>query len=280
MSNPFEQAAQFLTPGFPAGSISTDVAHPARMYDHYLGGRDNYLVDRDAADTALAILPELREIAHANRDFHRRALTLLAREHGIDQFLDLGAGLPRTDDTTTLARALRPGAHVVTVDSDPITITHQRSRTDASLAQISAVLLADLRHPEAIVRDPDLNRVLDLGRPVGVLMLAVLHYLPDTDQPDQIIKTLMAAVPAGSVLVLSHATADGAQYDQALHVAELYQRTQAPITLRDRSRIEAFFDGLHLVEPGVVAQPWWRPDRPVSADPAVNWNYGAAAVKP
>ena len=135
-------------------------------------------------------------------------------------------------------------------------------------------------HTEFETLPPDLHRVLDLTRPVGIIAASVLHYLPDTDHPAAVIHTLMDAVAPGSALVFSHATADGSQYDQAMQAAEVYQSTQTPITLRTRAQIEAFCDGLHLAEPGVVAQPWLHADQPIDADSAANWNYAATAVKP
>lgn len=278
VNDTLERASRLLTAGTAADRIRTDLPHPARMYDYLLDGRDNYPPDRDAAEQALAYFPQLRAIAKANRAFLTRATRHLIRHHGIDQFLDLGAGRPGPDDVTTASRALLPAAAIVTVDNDPITVTHTRAHhhNDTRIA----ALLADLHHPDTILTHPDLHRVLDLTRPVGIIAASVLHYLPDADDPATVIRTLMDAVAPGSVLVLSHATADGSHHEQALQAAEVYRGTQTPITLRTRAQIGALCDGLRLVEPGVVAQPWLHADQPVDADLAVNWNYAATAVKP
>ena len=270
---------ELLIAGRPAEQLDSSTAHPARMYDYYLGGRDNYLVDREAAEQVIAEFPQIRLIALANRAFLQRAVQLLVRS-GVRQFLDIGCGIPASNDATETARAIDPDARVVAIDNDPLVLTHAEALLPAANPQGTAVLEADLRRPETILQHPLLRGLLDLREPVGLLLVAVVHFLPDSDRPHMIVHTLMDALAPGSYLVLSHATADS-QRDAATAAAEHYRHTRAPITLRTRAQITAFFDGLDLLEPGVVAQPWWRPDSDqVAADPRANWGYGAVARKP
>ena len=266
-----------LAGGRTAGEIDTATPHPARMYDYYLGGRDNYEADRLAAERILADFPQLRRIALANRAFLQRAVRHVARQ-GVSQFLDIGTGIPGNGDAAETARAINPGARVVAVDSDPIVAIHARARLTGRNPAATLVLEADVRDPEALLNHSGLDLVLDLGEPVAVLMVSVLHFLADADHPERVVERLMRALAPGSYLVLSHATAQG-ERDRALAAAEEYRNTSAPITLRSPQRIAGFFDGLHLLEPGVVAQPWWRPDTEVAADPDANWGYGAVAQK-
>jgi trans-aconitate methyltransferase len=268
-----------LTGGRRAEQIVTSVAHPARMYDYYLGGKDNYEVDRSAAEEILADFPQLRQAAKANRAFLRRAVRHLAGA-GIRQFLDIGTGIPGNRDTAETARAIAPKARIVAVDNDPIVAAHARARLTNGDPAATAVLEADLREPDAIIKHPELRAVLNLDLPVALLLVSVLHFLPDHDRPHEIVKRLMGALAPGSYLVLSHGTAD-AEYEKASAAAERYRQTQAPITLRRQEEIAAFFDGMDLLEPGVVKQPWWRPhEGEVAEDWNLNWDYGGVACKP
>jgi SAM-dependent methyltransferase len=277
MDNPWNPDPTPLSGGRAAARIDTGTAHPARMYDYYLGGRDNYEVDRFQAESILTDFPQLRPIAQANRAFLQRAVRHLA-EAGITQFLDIGTGIPSPGNASETARAINPDARMVFVDNDPIVLTHAQARLGGLDPRGTAVIEADLRTPKAILDDPALRTVLDLARPVGLLLVSVLHFLSDRDQPHLIVKELMDALAPGSCLVLSHATAD-TQQDKALTAAEQYRHTSAPITLRSPAQIAGFFDGLELLEPGVVKQPWWRPGCEVSEDPELNWGYGGVGVK-
>jgi hypothetical protein len=247
------------------------------MYDYYLGGHDNYVADRDAAERILAGFPQLRQIALANRAFLQRAVRHLAGL-GVEQFLDIGTGIPGNGDAAETARAINPEARIVAVDNDPIVAAHARARLPSHNRAATLVLEADLRDPEALLSRCGPDPVLDLGEPVAVLMVSVLHFLADTDYPELVVRRLMQPLAPGSYLVLSHATTQG-EHEQAQAAAEQYRDTSAPITLRSPQRIAGFFDGLHLLEPGVVAQPWWRPDAKVSANPDANWGHAGVAQK-
>jgi SAM-dependent methyltransferase len=247
------------------------------MYDYYLGGKDNYEVDRSAAERILAGFPQLRTVALANRAFLQRAVRYLAT-HGVDQFLDVGTGIPGNGDAAETARAINPKARVVAVDNDPIVIAHARARLGCQDPGATQVLQADVRNPEALLWRAGLDAVLDLGEPVALLMVSVLHYLTDAEHPELVVRRLVEALAPGSYLVVSHATAEG-DTEQALAAADEYQHTSAPITLRAPQQIARFFDGLDLLEPGVVPQPWWRPDGQATANPHANWCYGGVAQK-
>lgn len=225
----------------------------------------------------LAGFPQLRQIARANRAFLQRAVRYLANL-GVSQFLDIGTGIPGNGDAAETARAINPGAHIVAVDNDPIVATHARARLTGQNPTATLVLEMDVRNPEALLNHSDLDQVLDLREPVAVLMVSVLHFLTDADHPELVVKQLMQALAPGSYLVLSHATAQG-DTERALAAADEYQHTSAPITLRSPQRITGFFDGLHLLEPGVVPQPWWRPDTEVTDNPDANWGHGGVAEK-
>lgn len=266
-----------LPVGWPVERIDTAHPHPARIEDYLLAGKDNYQIDRDTAEAVLADFPQMRAIAAANRAFLRRAVHTLV-EDGIEQFLDIGTGLPDHEHPAETIHALCPGARVVLVDNNPVVLTHAAARLRGPQRQHTAVIEADLREPAAIIGHPALRAVLDLDRPVGLLLGFVVHFLEDHDQPASQIKTLMDALSPGSALVLSHATDEG-QSDLAHDAAEHYRSTGIPITLRTSATIAAFFDGLVLDEPGVVAQPWWHPDEEPTEDPGLNWGYGAVARK-
>ncbi len=267
-----------LPVGWPAERIDTAHPHPARVDDYLLAGKDNYQVDRDAAEEILAGFPQLRSIAAANRAFLRRAVHAMAQAC-IEQFLDVGTGLPDHDHPADVIHSLNPSARVVLVDNDPVVLTHAAARLRGPHPQRTAVIEGNLRAPETILGHPALDGVLDLDRPVGVLLGFVVHFLTDRDHPAQNINALMDALAPGSALVLSHATAEG-ESELARAAAQHYQDVGMPITLRTPAQITGFFDGLELLEPGVVAQPWWRPEEEPTEDPELNWGYAGLARKP
>ena len=267
-----------LPVGWPAERIHTATAHPARVEDYLLAGKDNYQVDRDAAEEILAEFPQLRSIAVANRAFLRRAVHALVQD-GIEQFLDVGTRLPDHDHPADVIHALNPAARLVLVDNNPLVLTHATARLRGPHPEHTAVVEADLREPDTILGHPAVRAMFDLERPVGLLLGFVIHFLTDQEHPADQIRTLMAALAPGSALVLSHATAEG-QSDLARAAAEQYHADGMPITLRTPAQITAFFNGLELLEPGVVAQPWWRPDAEPTEDPGLNWGYAGVARKP
>ena len=247
--------------------IDTTVAHPARMYDYYLGGQDHYKVDREAAEAIVAMVPEMRAGARANRAFLGRAVRFLATA-GVRQFLDIGTGLPGPDNTGQVAHSVAPDAHVVYMDNDPIVITHARALLAKADAGRTAVTFADLRDPESILGHPEVNAVLDFTKPVAVLLVAVLHFIRDSEDPQGIVKTLMAAMAPGSYLAITHATADF-HPGSANGETSLYEHASAPLVLRSRGQVDALFAGLEYVEPGLVPVSHWRPHdaAPPEADP-------------
>lgn len=246
------------------GEINTWVAHPARIYDYLLGGKDNFHADRETAELALAATPSVREMARQNRAFLQRAVRFLAGQAGIRQFLDLGTGLPTQGNVHEIAQAIAPGTRVVYADNDPIVVAHGRALLDAPR---TTVILGDLREPEAILEHREVVKLIDFDRPLAILLVAVLHFIQDRDDPDGIVKALRNAVAPGSYLVISHGTTDMeyAQPEVAAQVVRAYQQSAAPITLRPRDEIEAFFGDFALVDPGLEQIHRWRPDGPVAA---------------
>ncbi len=261
--------------GPEAPEIDVTVAHPARMYDYYLNGKTHFAADREAAENVLAVLPEGRDMAIANRAFLGRAVRFLAAQ-GVTQFLDIGTGIPSPGSTSEVLHDLGHEARVVYVDNDPIVVAHARALLADGVH--ASVVGADLREPEALLAAPGVAGVLDFSRPVAVLLVAVLHFIRDSDDPDGIVARLVNAVPAGSYLVISHGTQDFSPV-RANAAVQGYSQATAPFVLRSRVRVENFFTGLELVEPGVIQLPFWRPDGDVDADASKIWLYAGVARK-
>ncbi|HEV2346320.1 MAG TPA: SAM-dependent methyltransferase [Actinocrinis sp.] len=267
-----------LKPGFDAAKIDTGVAHPARMYDYYLGGRDNYQIDRDAAEEVLAVLPEGRDMARANRRFLGRAVRYLAR-NGIHQFLDIGTGIPGPDNTNDVAHSVQPEARVVYVDNDPIVLTHATALLARHDPKHTTVVQADLRDPSSIINHPRAREVLDFSQPIAILLVAVLHFIKHAEKPHELVEELKRVMVPGSYLVVSHGTNDF-EPDRANSAVQGYRQAAAPFVLRSRQEITRFFDGLELIEPGVVQIPWWQPDGEVGPKAEQIWIYGGIGHKP
>ncbi|GIE75574.1 hypothetical protein Aph02nite_15240 [Actinoplanes philippinensis] len=228
----------------------------ARIYDALLGGNHNFAADRAVAARAAEILPEIPQIARANRDFLRRAVRYAAGR-GIRQFLDLGSGIPTENNVHEVARAAAPGARVVYVDRDPSAVLYSRHVLGDD--EQTAVIESDLRDPAAVLATSPARDLLDLNRPIGILMVAVLHFLPDGPDLDAALDGYLEAAAPGSLLAISHAipSSDPEPTDR---LAELYSRTGTPLVVRDADRVARLFDGWTLVEPGLVPGPQWRPD--------------------
>jgi hypothetical protein len=246
-----------------AGPVSTasppiDPNRPsaARIYDVYLGGAHNFAADRAVAARAAEILPDLPMIARANRAFLQRAVRY-AVGRGIRQFLDLGSGIPTEHNVHQVAREQTPDARVVYVDLDPTAVLYSRHMLAGD--EQTAIVHGDLRDPAAILATPEARDLLDLSRPIGVLMIAVLHFLPDGPEVDTALRAYREAAAPGSLLAVSHATSSR-DPEPTERLAELYSRTSTPLVLRDAARVARFFEGWDLVEPGVVLGPRWRPD--------------------
>ena len=264
-------------PGF-----DTSVAHPARIYDYLLGGKNNFPADRAAAEAAMKSPIPIRQGARANRAFLGRAVRHLAGS-GIRQFLDLGTGVPSPGNTGEVARAARPDARVVYVDNDPIVAAHSRALLAGSDPEHTAVLQADVRDPRSILESPEFKALIDPTEPVAVLLVALLHFIPDEADPHGIVVALREVVPPGSALVISHGSGDFDRENVGAEVGRIYERSTSPITGRSRAEVARFFDGFDLVEPGLVQLPWWRPDTAdgtVPADSEKVWIYAGVGIKP
>jgi SAM-dependent methyltransferase len=235
-----------------------DVPSPARMYDYYMGGKDNYPADRAAAEAAIAMMPDgmVHASATQNRRFLIRAVRHLALDYGIRQFLDIGTGLPTMDNVHQVAQRAAPDSRVVYVDNDPIVVAHARDLLHGSPG--TTIIRHDLRDPSGILADPVLTALLDLSQPVAVLLVAILQFVTDAEDPRGIVDTLMAAVPSGSYLVLSHFTSDSyAKADEAAHV---YDTATSRVHSRTKAQVTELFRDCDLVAPGMVWTPQWRPD--------------------
>jgi hypothetical protein len=261
--------------------INTGVAHPARVYDYWLGGKDNFAADRAVGDAVIAALPAIRFAARANRAFLGRAVRYLAAEAGIRQFLDIGTGIPAAGNTHEVARAAAPDSRVVYVDNDPIVATHAKALMTSGPGGATAFIQADLHNPEKILADPLLAATLDLGEPVALMLIAVLHFFTDGEDPRGIVSTLVDALPRGSYLTVSHLTADFLDPSQAAAAAAAGERSGITYVPRTEEEVAAFLTGLDLIGPGVVPLLEWRPSADdVPEDPRSAHIYAAMGRKP
>jgi hypothetical protein len=260
-----------------AADIDTTVAHPARVYDYWLGGSSNFPADREAAERVLAATPGLRSRVRANRAFLARAVRYLAAEAGIRQFLDIGTGIPSANNTHEVAQAVAPDSRVVYVDNDPIVLAHAKSLLAGSPEGATQYIDGDLRDASVILRAA--AGTLDLTRPIALMLVGILHLIQDSEEPHRIVAGLMDALPPGSYLAISHPASD-IQPSQAEAQRRYNERVSTPQTLRTRDEVARFFDGLDLVPPGVVYVHAWRPD-PGDVPPEGGVSaYGAVACKP
>ena len=243
--------------------IDITVPHSARIWNYWLGGKDHYQVDRTAGDQFSGIYPGIVDIALADRAFLGRVVRYLAGEAGVRQFLDVGTGLPTADNTHEVAQRVAPAAKVVYVDNDPMVLAHARALLTSSAEGSCAYIDADIRDPEKVTNAA--AEVLDLTEPVAVVLMAVLQFVPDEDDPHGLVRRLMEAVPRGSYLVISHPAADLQAAAMAGMATRLNQLMAQRVKPRSKDEVTAFFDGLELVDPGVVRVPEWRPDRPEDA---------------
>jgi hypothetical protein len=225
---------------------------PARLYDYFLGGTNNFPADREAAEYLRSNLPDVADALWANRGFHGRAAVWMAN-HGIHQFLDIGSGLPTQNNTHESVQKVDPEARVVYVDNDPMVAAHAGTLLAAD--GTTAVILADLREPDALLSHPDLLRLIDLAEPLGIVMTDVIHFVPDDEDPWGLVAQYVAAVAPGSYLALSHATRDNMPPAQLQIVADLMAKSSATVYSRPRAEVERFFEGLELVSPYENAEP-------------------------
>jgi hypothetical protein len=253
----------------PAG-IDTSVAHIARVYDYWLGGKDNFAADREAAEQALAARPGLRGDARANRAFLARAVRYLTAEAGIRQFLDIGTGIPTANNTHQVAQAEAPTARVVYVDNDPMVLVHARALLTSSPEGACAYVDADARDTSTILDQA--AQTLDMTQPIALVLLAIMHFIPDADDPYAMVGRLVDALPAGSYLVLSHPASDIAAESVAEAAGRLNRLMAQRGTMRNQAEVAKFFEGLELLEPGVARVAQWRPESEMAgASPAALW---------
>ncbi|MGW0866244.1 SAM-dependent methyltransferase [Streptomyces sp. NPDC002611] len=248
-------------------SIDISVPSVSRMYDFYLGGSHNFEVDREAARRAMEFLPGLPKIMQANRAFMRRAVRWAA-DQGITQFLDIGSGIPTFGNVHEVAQAASPGARVVYVDHDPVAVAHSQAVLAGDDG--AGVVAADLRKPQDILNSPEVERLIDLNQPVALLLVAILHFVEDEDDPYGAVAELRQALAPGSLLVLTHASYEGIPLppERAGGAVDVYEEIRNPLIMRSREDIARFFEGYDMVEPGLVAMPRWRPDTaPEDEDP-------------
>jgi hypothetical protein len=251
-----------------ASRIDTTVPHPARRYDYWLGGKDNYQVDRESGEAIAAAFPTIRVAIQENRAFLRRAVEFLAGEAGVRQFLDIGSGLPTSPNVHEIAQKHDPEARVVYVDNDPIVIVHARAILTGQAGGSIRYLEADMRDAEAIVAAPEVQAGLDLRQPVGLLLVSVLHFVHDDDQARQIVRTLLDPLPSGSYLAISQGTWDFMPAGLREQAMAANDASAVPIAGRDREQFARFFTGLDLVPPGIVGVSQWRDDRESGSRPS------------
>jgi S-adenosyl methyltransferase len=266
-----------LAPDWLPPDIDTGKPHPARMYDYFLGGKDNFDADRAAVEVVLKALPGARDMVLENRAFLGRAVRFLANA-GIDQFLDIGTGIPGAGNTGDVARAILPGAHVAYIDYDPIVAVHSRALLTGSDPTRTAVVLADVRDPKSILEAEAVRRVIDFDKPVAVLMVALLHFIAFDEDAAGIVGAFRDALPPGSALVISHGT-DGGDPERSAEARKGWDKATSQFYVRDRAEVTSFFDGLELVDPGVVNVPLWKPDGAAREDWDSVWFDGGVAFK-
>jgi hypothetical protein len=260
--------------------INTSVAHPARIYDYLLGGKDNFAADRKAAQEATTAFPHLALAMRENRALMRRMVTFLATELGIRQFLDIGTGLPTSPNVHEIAQSITPEVRVVYVDNDPIVLAHARALLVGTEPGATAYIDADVREPGRILDDPHLQRTLDLSQPVALLLFGTLHFIPEADDPYRLVARLMAALPSGRYLAAQHPSAD--HDPEGRNPADAYRRAGIAYQNRTKDEFARFFTGLELVPPGIQLSTRWRAENEPKPRPPASQagSYGGLARKP
>jgi len=264
------------TGGQQAPELDTNVPQTARIWNYWLGGKDNFAVDRAVGDQIREAFPEIVEMARASRAFLARGVRYLAGEAGIRQFLDIGTGLPTANNTHQVAQSVAPESRIVYVDNDPIVLVHARALLTSSPQGVTAYVDADLRDPDTILQQA--ARTLDFAQPIAIMLMGILGHIADDDEAQSIVKRLLGAVPSGSYLTMN----DGSDTsEEVVEAARIWnQSAKPPYHLRSPERIGRFFDGLELVEPGVVSPPRWRPEPGPSGLPAEIDSFCGVGRKP
>ena len=260
-------------------TFDVSVPNAARVYDFFLNGKDNFAADRELAQMILAVLPDTAYVCWENRQFLQRSVRFLAGEAGIRQFLDVGTGLPTMGNVHEVAQETAPDSRVAYVDYDPVVLSHARALL-ANDRDVTAVE-GDLRAPEAILADAGVRQLIDFSQPVAVLLVAVLHFVTDADRPYDAVRTLVDALPPGSYLVLTHSTPDDVPDDVTEAMKNVYSNSSAQVAPRSFDDVAKFFDGMELIDPGLVNVRLWRPDSPLrpSRAPGRSLIYGGVALK-
>jgi hypothetical protein len=257
------------TPSPENPTFDTSLPHIARVYNYWLGGKDNYAADRELAEKFIKADPAAIDGVRSNRAFLGRAVEFLARDAGLRQFLDIGTGIPTADNTHEVAQRVAPDSRIVYVDNDPIVLAHARALLTSDPAGATAYIDADLRDTQTILSAA--ARTLDFTKPVAVILVGVLHCIPDADDPAGIVAGLMNAVPAGSYLTISHPASDIHAEEMARGSAEMNRSLVTPVTFRPREAVVRYFDGLELIEPGIVPTTQWRPRPGADTTPMPGW---------
>ncbi|TMR40264.1 SAM-dependent methyltransferase [Actinomadura geliboluensis] len=257
--------------------IDTTVSHSARIWDYWLGGKENYAVDRELGDQIAGVLPDIVEQARADRLFLRRVVRFLV-EQGVRQFLDIGTGLPTVDNTHEVAQRIRPDARIVYVDNDPLVLTHARALLSSTPEGATAYLDADMREPDMIIDEAE--ETLDLSQPVAVTMLGVVWHLTDDQDAHQVIDGLMRRLVSGSYLAIAHPTIEVTGQKMVRAIEQWNQFGKPPGVHRTPQQIESLFQGLELVAPGVVSCTRWKPEATPFGEPAETDQFCGVARKP
>ena len=262
----------------PKPKIDTTVAHSARIWNYWLGGKDNYPVDREVGDQIRQLHPDIGDYARADRAFLARAVRYLAAEAGIRQFLDIGTGLPTANNTHQIAQSVAPGSRIVYVDNDPLVLVHARALLTSDPEGVTAYIDADLHDPGTILAAA--AESLDFTRPVALTLLGVVNFISDDDEAYSIVHRLVDAVPSGSYLVVSHTITSPATTAMDAAVAFWNEHGTPKLTQRTPGQVARLFDGLELLEPGVVSCSRWRPEATPFGEPAEVALYGGVGRKP
>ncbi|MEU9383898.1 SAM-dependent methyltransferase [Streptomyces sp. NPDC048279] len=262
-----------------ARDIDTSRPHSARMYDYYLGGKDHFEVDTHAAETVASAYPGIFVCARENRAFMHRATRVLAREHGIRQWLDIGTGIPTEPNLHQVAQSVVPEARVVYADSDPLVLKYAERLMRSTTQGRTTYIEADVNDPQTLLDAPELAEVLDLRQPVALSLNALMHFVTDAQDPYGIVSRLLDVLPSGSALALSHCTPDFAP-DTWQKVTDIYNNAGTPVQFRSRADVARFFEGLELLDPGVSVGHRWRPDQEPGATDAEVSLWTGVGIKP
>ncbi|MGA5319034.1 SAM-dependent methyltransferase [Streptomyces seoulensis] len=268
-----------MTNSHAARDIDTSRPHSARMYDYYMGGKDHFEIDRQAGEAAATVYPGIFVCARENRGFMHRATRVLAQEHGIRQWLDIGTGIPTEPNLHQVAQSVVADARVVYADNDPLVLKYAERLMRSTAEGRTAYIEADVNDPQSLLDSPELSEVLDMDQPVALSLNALMHFVPDDRDPYGIVSRLLDVLPSGSALALSHCTPD---FDAPTwqKLADLYNGAGTPVQFRSHAEVTRFFDGLELLDPGVVMAHRWRPETEPTATDAEISLWTGVGIKP